>query len=415
MRWPNRLYFDFRRNRQGVGVRDKRIVLGVTGGIAAYKAAELTRLLIKAGASVQVAMTDAATRFVAPLTFQALSGRPVALNEAATGDHGMAHIQLGRECDALLIAPATADFIARLAHGLADDVLSAACLARDCPLIIAPAMTRQMWQHSATVRNLRQLAQDGVVVLEPESGAQACGEEGPGRMRAPEDILADLTAWFTPKPLAGKRVLVTAGPTLEKIDPVRALTNLSSGKMGYAVARAAQEAGALVILISGPVCLAPPASVELIRVDNAQNMLTAVETALANTDIFISVAAVADYRPLQCHSHKLKKSTQPLSLELVPNIDILARVAARPDAPFCVGFAAETGRLIEQGEAKRLRKRLPLLAVNHAETALGSDDNELILLDDQGAHPLPKADKLTLARQLIAHLAKLYQPSGRRN
>ena len=388
---------------------NKRIVLGVTGGIAAYKSAELTRLLVKAGAWVQVAMTHSATRFVTPLTFQALSGQPVIIEDAdlAKG-HGMAHIHLGRDCDVLLIAPATANFIARLEHGLADDVLSAACLARDCPLWLAPAMNRQMWHHPATQRNVLQIQQDGGWIIEPDSGAQACGEEGVGRMREPETIVARLQDFFSPKALSGKRVLITAGPTLEKLDPVRAITNLSSGKMGYAVAQAAREAGALVTLISGPVCVPSPVGIMPIQVESAHDMLNVVKAHVAQTDIFISVAAVADYRPLQSQTHKLKKSTQAWSVELVPNPDILEWVATQVNPPFCVGFAAETERLVEHGEAKRQRKRLPLLAVNNAVSALGSDDNELILLDDDGAHPLAKADKLILARQLVAHLANLF-------
>jgi phosphopantothenoylcysteine decarboxylase/phosphopantothenate--cysteine ligase len=388
---------------------NKRIVLGVTGGIAAYKSAELTRLLVKAGARVQVAMTRSATQFVTPLTFQALSGQPVIIEDADSAKgHGMAHIHLGRDCDVLLIAPATANFIARLALGLADDVLSAACLARDCPLWLAPAMNRQMWHHPATQRNVLQIQQDGGWVIEPDSGPQACGEEGVGRMREPEVIVARLQDFFSPKPLSGKRVLITAGPTLEKLDPVRAITNLSSGKMGYAVAQAAREAGALVTLISGPVCVPSPVGITPVQIESAHDMLNAVKAHVAQADIFISVAAVADYRPLQPQTHKLKKSTQAWSVELVPNPDILEWVATQVNPPFCVGFAAETERLVEHGEAKRQRKHLPLLAVNHAVSALGSDDNELILLDDDGAHPLAKADKLVLARQLVAHLAQLF-------
>lgn len=388
---------------------NKRIVLGVTGGIAAYKSAELTRLLVKAGARVQVAMTHSATQFVAPLTFQALSGQSVIIDDTDLAEgHGMAHIHLGRDCDMLLIAPATANFIARLAHGLADDVLSAACLARVCPLWLAPAMNRQMWHHPATQRNVLQIQQDGGWIIDPDSGAQACGEEGAGRMREPEAIVASLRDFFFPESLNGKRVLITAGPTLEKLDPVRAITNLSSGKMGYAVAQAAHEAGAEVILVSGPVCVPSPAGITPIQVESAHDMLNAVKAHVAHADIFISVAAVADYRPAQAQTHKLKKSAQTLSVELVQNPDILEWVATRENPPFCVGFAAETERLIEHGEAKRQRKHLPLLAVNHAVSALGSDDNELILLDDEGVHPLPKADKLTLARQLVAHLANLF-------
>lgn len=393
-------------------LQNKRILLGVTGGIAAYKAAELTRLLVKAGARVQVVMTQAATGFVTAKTFQALSGMAVVTDiwEDASAN-GMAHIQLGRDNDLIMVAPATADFIARLAHGLANDMLSTLCLARTCPLLLAPAMNRQMWAHPATRRNAAQLVEDGVVLLGPVAGEQACGDIGEGRMVEPADMLSAIVARFTPRSLANQRVLITAGPTLEMLDPVRALTNLSSGKMGYAVAQAAIEAGASVTLISGPTCLAPPAAAHLIAVVCAAEMLQAVNEQVAGTDIFISVAAVADYRPQQSHVNKLKKTDAMLTLALIPNVDILAQVAQLPHPPFCVGFAAETKSLQAHGEVKRQRKKLPLLAVNRAQDALGSDDNELLLLDDNGAHPLPKADKLTLARQLIAHLADLYTRS----
>jgi phosphopantothenoylcysteine decarboxylase/phosphopantothenate--cysteine ligase len=384
-------------------------LLGVTGGVAAYKAAELTRLLIKAGIDVRVVMTEAATRFVTPLTFQALSGKPVLTQLWDDGaDNGMAHIDFSRDVDVLLIAPTSADFIAKLAHGVADDLLSTLCLARACPLLVAPAMNRHMWDNPATQRNIAQLRADGVTLLGPASGAQACGEIGPGRMLEPAELLAQLTARLQPKSLAGKRVLVTAGPTIEALDPVRALTNLSSGKMGYAVAQAAQAAGAEVVLVSGPTCLPAPASVQLIAVRSAADMAAAVDAALPGTNIFISVAAVADYRPAQASEQKLKKSAAPLHLELMPNPDILADVASRTDAPFCVGFAAESENLLAYGEAKRLRKRLPLIVVNRVQDALGSDDNALLLLDDAGSHALPRADKLTLACQLIDHIAKLY-------
>lgn len=390
-------------------LHNKRILLGVTGGIAAYKAAELTRLLVKAGAQVQVVMTQAATQFVTAKTFQALSGKPVITSLwNDDSENGMAHIQLSRDSDLAVVAPATADFIAKLAHGQADDVLSALCLARSCDLMIAPAMNKQMWGHPATQRNIRQLVEDGVTLLGPDAGQQACGEVGEGRMLEPADIFTAIAAKFSPALLADKRILITAGPTLEKLDPVRALTNLSSGKMGYAVAQAAIEAGAHVTLISGPSCLAAPDVAEFIAVESAEDMLHAVNRHVATADIFISVAAVADYRPAQTSVHKLKKSEAALTLTLIPNVDILSQVSQRPHPPFCVGFAAETEQLLEHGEAKRLRKKLPLLAVNRAQDALGSDDNELILLDEHGAHPLAKADKLTLARQLIVHLSGLY-------
>ena len=381
----------------------KKIILGVTGGIAAYKAAELCRLLVKAGAEVRVVMTAAAQQFVAPLTFQALSGKPVltSLWDAASGD-GMEHIHLSRDADLLLVAPASADFLAKLVHGRADDLLSTLCLARTCALAVAPAMNREMWAAAPTRRNLEQLHADGVSVLGPAAGEQACGEVGLGRMLEPADILAALP--LGRGALAGRRVLVTAGPTFEPIDPVRGLTNLSSGKMGYAVAQAAAEAGAEVCLVSGPTCLATPAGVRRIDVRSAAEMRDAVLRELP-ADVFIAVAAVADYRVDEASPQKIKKSGAPLTLRLVPNPDILAEVAALPDAPFCVGFAAETERLAEHAEAKRRKKKLPLLVGNLAQDTLGQDSAELVLFDDHGRHPLPRADKLTQARQLIKHLA----------
>lgn len=387
----------------------RRLVLGLTGGIAAYKAAELTRLLIGQNAAVQVVMTDAATRFISAATMQALSGGPV-YTDLWDGriDNGMAHIELSRGADLITVAPASADFLAKLAHGLCDDLLSTLCLARDCPLLVAPAMNRQMWEHPATQRNVAQLRSDGIAVLGPDSGSQACGESGMGRMLEPESLADEILAWFEPKVLAGYRVLVTAGPTFERIDAVRGITNASSGKMGFAVARAAREAGADVTLVSGPTTLAPPTGITLKRVTSAQEMLGAVEASVATCDIFISVAAVADYTPLNPQDQKMKKDARILSLELAPTPDILANVASRANPPFCVGFAAESERLDEYAEAKRKRKHLPLLAANIAQQSIGADDSELILFDDQGRHPLPRAPKLEQARKLIAHIAKLY-------
>ena len=386
---------------------NKKIILGVTGGIAAYKAAELCRLLVKAGADVRVAMTAAAQQFVTPLTFQALSGKPVlaSLWDAASGD-GMAHIHLSRDADLLLVAPASADFMARLAQGRADDLLSTLCLARTCRLAVAPAMNREMWAAAATQRNLAQLREDGVSVLGPVAGEQACGEVGLGRMLEPADILNALPGLLGLGALAGKRVLVTAGPTFEPIDPVRGLTNLSSGKMGYAVAQAAAEAGAEVCLVSGPTCLTTPAGVRRIDVTSAMDMREAVLAELPS-EVFIAVAAVADYRVDATAPQKIKKSADGLNLQLIANPDILAEVAALPDAPFCVGFAAETEHLAQYAEAKRIRKKLPLLVGNLAQDTLGQDTAELVLFDDQGQHPLPRADKLTQARHLIRHLATL--------
>jgi len=391
-----------------VSLAHKKIILGVTGGIAAYKAAELCRLLVKAGAEVRVVMTAAAQQFVTPLTFQALSGQPVltSLWDAASGD-GMEHIHLSRAADLLLVAPASADFLAKLVHGRADDLLSTLCLARACPLAVAPAMNREMWAAAATQRNLQQLHADGVSVLGPAAGEQACGETGLGRMLEATEIAAALPGVLgAAGPLAGKRVLITAGPTFEPIDPVRGLTNRSSGKMGYAVARAAAEAGAEVCLVSGPTCLASPAGVRRIDVQSATEMREAVRAQLPG-DVFIAVAAVADYRVDAAAAQKIKKSADSLTLQLVANPDILAEVAALPNAPFCVGFAAETERLSEHAEAKRLRKKLPLLVGNLAQDTLGQDTAELVLFDNQGQHLLPRADKLTQARALIRHLTKL--------
>jgi phosphopantothenoylcysteine decarboxylase/phosphopantothenate--cysteine ligase len=384
-----------------------KIILGVTGGVAAYKAAELCRLLVKAGAEVRVVMTAAAQQFVAPLTFQALSGQPVltSLWDAARGD-GMEHIHLSREADLILVAPASADFLAKLVHGRADDLLSTLCLARACPLAVAPAMNREMWAAAPTQRNLQQLRADDISVLGPAAGEQACGETGLGRMLEAAEIAASVPGLLGAGPLAGKRVLITAGPTFEPIDPVRGLTNRSSGKMGYAVAQAAMEAGAEVCLVSGPTCLAPPARVRRINVQSAAEMREAVRTELPS-DVFIAVAAVADYRVDVAAPQKIKKSGEGLTLQLVANPDILAEVAALPDAPFCVGFAAETERLAEHAEAKRLRKRLPLLVGNLAQDTLGQASAELVLFDDQGQHPLPRTDKLTQARLLIRHLVTL--------
>jgi phosphopantothenoylcysteine decarboxylase/phosphopantothenate--cysteine ligase len=393
---------------KAVSLAHKKIILGVTGGIAAYKAAELCRLLIKAGAEVRVVMTAAAQQFVTPLTFQALSGKPVltSLWDAGSGD-GMEHIHLSRDADLLLVAPASADFLAKLVHGRADDLLSTLCLARTCRLAVAPAMNREMWAAAPTQRNLQQLCADGVSLLGPSVGEMACGETGLGRMLEPDGILAALPGVLgTVGPLAGKRVLITAGPTFEAIDPVRGLTNLSSGKMGYAVAQAAAEAGADVCLVSGPTCLTSPAGVRRIDVQSAAEMRDAVLGELPS-DVFIAVAAVADYRVDAAATQKIKKSDAGLTLQLVANPDILAEVAALPDAPFCMGFAAETEHLAEHAEAKRLKKKLPLLVGNLAQDTLGLDSAELVLFDDRGRHRLPRADKLTQARALMNHLASL--------
>ena len=389
----------------------KSIVLGLTGGIAAYKAAELARLLIKQGVGVQVAMTDGASHFMTPTTMQALTGKPVLDSQWDENGNGMAHINLSRAADAIVIAPATADFISKLAHGLADDLLSAMCLARNCPLLIAPAMNRQMWENPATQRNIAQLKADGVIVLGPESGVQACGEEGLGRMLEPAQLAQSIMGTFQPKLLSGSKLLLTAGPTYEAIDAVRGITNRSSGKMGYAIAQAALDMGAQVTLVSGPVALTAPVGVQLVKVESALDMFDAVKKRVAECDIFIGVAAVADYRVAQTSAQKIKKDGGNLTLELVPNPDILAYVAALPGAPFCVGFAAESENLKSYAEQKRRAKKLPLLAANLAQEAIGADDNELILFDDAGVHVLPRSDKLTQARALLNHAIKMIDPN----
>ena len=389
----------------------KRILLGLTGGIAAYKAAELVRELQRQGADVQVVMTESACRFISALTLQALSGKPVYVDMwDARVANGMPHIELSRDRDLVVIAPATADFIAKLVHGSADDLLSTLCLARDCSLMVAPAMNRQMWENPATQRNFAQLRQDGIAILGPALGDQACGETGPGRMLEPMDLVRELSAWFQPRLLSGTRVLVTAGPTYEPIDPVRGITNRSSGKMGYAVARAALEAGAQVTLISGPVSIEPPPSARVVRVETAQQMLDAVNAHIDNCDIFFGVAAVADYYVGNRKSQKIKKGGTVPTLELIPNPDIIESVARRPNPPFCVGFAAESEKLELNADAKRRRKNLPLLAANLAQSAIGADDNELVLFDDDGVHRLARASKLHLSRALIRHVAKLIRP-----
>ena len=385
----------------------KRILLGITGGIAAYKAAELVRLLVRSGADVRVAMTEAAIRFITPVTLQALSGQNVwtDLWDARVADN-MGHIELSRDRELILVAPASADFLAKLAHGLADDLLSTLCLARRCPLMVAPAMNVEMWENVATARNAEALRADGVVISGPASGGQACGEMGMGRMTEPADILADVEFFFQPKRLQGKRVVVTAGPTEEPVDAVRVLTNTSSGKMGYAVARAAQEAGAEVTLISGPVSLPTPAGVARVDVRTAREMFDAVKKDAKSADVFISVAAVADYRVKHPSGQKIKKANgRGLSLELEENPDILAWVAALSKGPFCVGFAAESEKLGEHAKEKRARKNIPLIAANLAHEALGADENSITLYDDRGEHPLGHGPKLQLARKLVEHVA----------
>jgi phosphopantothenoylcysteine decarboxylase/phosphopantothenate--cysteine ligase len=387
----------------------KHLLLGMTGGIACYKIAELTRLMTKAGATVQVAMTEAATQFITPVTMQALSGRPVFTSQwDARIDNNMPHIDLSRAAQAIVVAPASADFLAKLAHGRADDLLSILCLARECPLLVVPAMNRQMWANPATQRNVAQLRADGVIILGPDAGSQACGEVGEGRMIEPEDAFDAIVSFFKPKWLSGRRVLLTAGPTFEPIDPVRGITNRSSGKMGFALARAAQQAGAEVRLIAGPVALPTPWGVEREDVETAQQMYDAVMHSVADADVFISVAAVADWRVAQASAHKIKKTAAQAvpTLSFVENPDILATVARLPNAPYCVGFAAESGDLEANGEQKRVKKNVPLIIGNLGPATFGRDDNEVVLFEAAGATRLPRADKDALASVLIAEIAR---------
>lgn len=390
----------------------KKILLGVTGGIAAYKCAELVRLLKKAGADVVVAMTEAGARFVTPLTFQALSGNPVAVN-AWNPDHGngMHHIDLTRSADLMLVAPASADFIAKVAQGRADDLLSTLVLARDCPLAVAPAMNRQMWSNPATQRHVAQLRADGIAIWGPAAGEQACGETGEGRMLEAAELLEQVIAAVTPQLLAGQRIVMTVGPTFEPLDPVRGITNRSSGQMGYAMARAFAQAGAEVTLISGPVNLSTPVGVHRIDVLTAAQMRHTVMAEIAKATVFVGVAAVADYRPVEVAEHKLKKTDSEAAqrgrtIELTTNPDILAEVASLPAAPYCVGFAAESQNLDEYAEAKRQRKRLPLIIGNLVADGLGTNDNRVTLYDDAGRHPLPILHKTDLARRLVEELAQ---------
>ena len=393
----------------------KHIVLGLSGGIACYKAAELCRALVKAGVTVQVVMTEAAEHFMTAVTMQALSGRPVYTSQwDAREANNMAHINLSREADAIVVAPASADFLAKLLHGRADDLLSLMCLARPLekvPLIVAPAMNREMWANPATQRNVAQLKTDGVHVLDVGQGDQACGESGDGRMLEADEILEDLVAFFTPRALAGHRVLVTAGPTYEAIDPVRGITNLSSGKMGFAIARAARMAGAEVTLVAGPVSLTTPRGVRRVDVRSARDMLAAVEQHLEAVQVFIATAAVADWRPATASAHKIKKdgSGQTPQLGFVENPDILGTVARCPHALdgslFCVGFAAESHDLLTHATAKRARKGVPLLVGNIGPATFGQDDNALLLVDAYGARELPRASKAVLATQLIEDIA----------
>ncbi len=402
----------------------KRIVLGLTGGVAAYKAAELTRLLVKSGVAVTVVMTKSATQFVTPVTMQALSGNKVFTDLwDADVPNNMAHIALTRDADLVVIAPATGDFLAKLACGLADDLLSTLCLARNvatCPLLVAPAMNAEMWNNPATQRNVATLINDGVTILGPAAGEQACGETGMGRMLEPVEIFEAVTLALNSKtPISAgvskhlwlKKAVVTAGPTFESIDPVRGITNASSGKMGYAIAEALRDAGAVVTLISGPTALPSPGGVKTIRLISAAEMLAAVNDNIDDVSLFFAVAAVADYTPAEPHKQKMKKSGDSINITLVPTVDILANVSARKDAPFCVGFAAESENVVEYAAKKRLKKRIPMIVANHAATAIGADVNTVTIIDDSGETYLPTAPKFEIASKIVEHATKLYQQS----
>jgi phosphopantothenoylcysteine decarboxylase/phosphopantothenate--cysteine ligase len=389
---------------------NKKIVLGISGGIAAYKSAELVRALIQEGAEVQVVMSESAMQFITPVTMQALSGKPVYSSQwDARITNNMAHIELSRGADAILIAPASADLMAKLSLGLADDLLTTMCLARDCPLLIAPAMNLQMWGHPATQRSLKRLEDDGVIVLGPGSGDQACGEVGMGRMLEPSELCEQLVAFFQPQVLSGKRVLITAGPTFEAIDPVRGITNLSSGKMGFAIAQAAVEAGAEVHLIAGPCDLLTPlqstGKIKRTNVITGEEMHR-VTLASANCDVFFAVAAVADWTIANRAPQKIKRQEQSgLHLEFRSNPDILldmAKLAKRTSRPYCVGFAAETDRLGKHSKEKRMRKGIPMIVGNIGPATFGLDTNEILVVDEKGSKNLGRASKLELARKLIA-------------
>ena len=389
-----------------------RVVLGITGGVAAYKSAELTRLMKKADIDVQVVMTEAGTKFITPVTMQALSGNPVFIDAWDNRiDNNMAHIELSRTADAILIAPASADFLAKLANGIANDLLSTLVLARrsTCALLVAPAMNREMWENRATQRNIARLIADGVIVLGPNEGDQACGETGLGRMLEPDALLAAVQSLNAPKSLSGKHALVTAGPTFEPIDPVRGITNSSSGKMGYAIAQALIAAGARVTLVTGPASIVPPADAKLVKVSSASQMFDEVKANFADVDVFFSVAAVSDYTPATPQLQKIKKTTDKMTIELVPTVDILAWVASQPSPPFCVGFAAESENVVENARKKREKKKIPMIVANLASSAIGSDDNEITILDAEGAHAFPKGSKAEIADVIVAHAAKLLE------
>ncbi|MBI2784684.1 MAG: bifunctional phosphopantothenoylcysteine decarboxylase/phosphopantothenate--cysteine ligase CoaBC [Gammaproteobacteria bacterium] len=398
---------------------NKRVILGVTGGIAAYKSAELLRRLQTAGAEVRVVMTAAATEFVTPLTFQALSGHPVHLDLLdPAAEAAMGHIALARWADVILVAPASADFIARLAQGEGSDLLTTLCLASIGPVAVAPAMNQAMWAKPATSANVGTLRERGIHVFGPAAGYQACGDTGAGRMEEPAVLTLEVAELFATGALEGRKVVITAGPTREAIDPVRYLSNHSSGKMGYALAEAAREAGADTVLISGPVALPAPARVRCVKVTSAAEMLAASLAEVADADLFIAAAAVADYRPRTVAGQKIKKSGDILTLELEPNPDIVATVAALPKRPFVVGFAAETENLLDNARSKLLRKRLDLVIANDvsdAEIGFGSDDNQVLLISALETLRPPRMNKTPLARLLIDHIATLMRTGGTAN
>lgn len=404
----NPLHLSFLLTENRKFMRTRRLLLGITGSVAVYKAAYLVRLCLKAGYEVEVVMTEAATRFVSPLTFQALTGKPVIYSLWDDYTHNaMGHIELSRRADLMLIAPASANMLAKLAQGICDDLISSLAAARHCALAVAPAMNRQMWLNPANLRNIEQLHEDGIAVFGPEDGEQACGEIGTGRLLEPEIILELLNGLTQPKLLAGKTVTITAGPTVEHIDPVRALTNLSSGKMGYELARACRDAGAQVTLISGPCTQPIPTGIDFIAVTSALEMHAAVMSSVAGKDLFISVAAVADYRVTQPSMEKIKKDGTAPTLSLVENPDILADVAALPNPPFCVGFAAETSHVLENARVKRQRKKVPLLVANRFDDAMGRPDNQVVLIDDHGEYSLPEAPKEEIAIAIVKHISQL--------
>ena len=395
-------------------VLTRRVLLGVTGGVAAYKVDELARLLMRNNVDVRVAMTDAATRFVTPVTFQALTGKPVVTELwDASFENNMAHIELSRGVDAIVVAPATADFLAKVANGICDDLLTTVCVARSCPLLVAPAMNVEMWENAATQRNVATLRGDGVAILGPAAGDQACGEVGMGRMLEPDELLQAVLSFFAPKRLAGRKVIVTAGPTFEAIDTVRGITNLSSGKMGYAVAEAAAAMGAEVTLISGPTALAAPAPAHFVYVTTAAEMMNAVKAHVAGADYFFGVAAVADYTPVASVKHKLKKSTENMEVKLKPTEDILAYVAALPGGPFCVGFAAESENLADYAQAKRAKKKIPMIVANLVQHTIGKEENEVTIYDDNGAHALARAPKSRIAHGIVEHAIALRDSRGK--